>query len=47
MIPYRFLARVSALAGCVHAAAAGSLAGGLWFLLVLALFERSTSWSTR
>jgi len=47
MTPSRLLARVSALAGCVHATAAGSLTGGLWFLLVLALFERSTSWSTR
>jgi hypothetical protein len=47
----RLFARVAALAGGVHAAAAGRPDSAMWFLLVLALFEfpalRGTTWSSR
>jgi hypothetical protein len=50
MMPLRLPARVAALAGSVHSAAAGRLEGAIWFLVVLALFEISALrglWSPR
>ena len=49
MMP-RLFARVAALAGSVHAAAAGRHDSAAWFLVVLALFELSAlrgTWSPR